>query len=141
MEMLSPHFSLNEVKCGCIRHKRDEPYCNVSPRLLMLAEKIRERFDCPMITHSVCRCKESNEEAGGVKNSQHLEGKAMDFHVKGFEAMPDWVYKTILEEYRNGKLPELGGLFLYDWGVHIDVRNNSDGRLRTGDYRKEKWNV
>ncbi len=132
---LSPHFTDSECACRCGCGK-----CDVSPRLLMLAEKIRDIFHAPLVTHSVCRCEVHNERVKGVKNSQHLKGKAMDFHVKGLESAPEVVYNSILRAYQDGLLPELGALFLYDWGVHIDVRA-CDGRLKTGNYRSDKHDV
>ena len=126
MKMLSPHFSQEECECRCCGQ------CNVSPRLLNLAEKIREYFGGrPMITHSVCRCKKKNDEVKGVKNSQHLYGRAMDFHIRGLAH--ELVYNQ-LKSVHNEYFPELRGLFLYDWGIHIDVRNDT---FRCKDYRKE----
>lgn len=128
---LSPHFTDLECTCRCGCGK-----CDVSPRLLMLAEKIRDIFNAPLITHSVCRCEVHNERVKGAKDSQHLKGKAMDFHVKGLDH--EEAYKKIRSAFNSGQLIELGGLFLYDWGVHIDIRPIPDGRLRSADYRKSR---
>ena len=125
MHKLSPHFSVEECRCRCGCGK-----CNVQARLLNLAEKIREYFgNKPMVTHSVCRCERRNTEAGGSKTSQHLTGRAMDFHIKGLSH--ELVYKQLLSVH-NEYFPELRGLFLYDWGIHIDVRNDT---FRAKDYR------
>lgn len=131
MEMLSPHFSEHECacRCGC-------GFNQVSPRLLGLAEKVREILGAPMIVHSVCRCPARNKETGGAAESQHLRGRAMDFHVKGLDH--EEAYKKIRSAFNSGQLTELGGLFLYDWGVHIDIRPIPDGRLRSADYRKSR---
>lgn len=134
MKMLSSHFSERECacRCGC-------GFDQVPPRMLGLAEKVREVLsNVPMIVHSVCRCPDRNKQVGGVKNSQHLQGKAMDFHAKGLSN--EEAYKKIKSAFNSGQLPELGGLFLYDWGVHIDVRPIPDGRLRTADYREVSRN-
>ena len=129
MEMLSPHFSLDECKC------RD--YCGFDtpdPRLLALAEKIRSILKEPMIVHSVCRCKAHNIAVGGSPTSKHLKGQAMDFHVSGLS--PVAVYNAVVKAWHDGRLPELGGVGLYDWGVHIDVHHAQDGHLRRWDRRK-----
>lgn len=134
MEMLSPHFSLDECKCKCKRHK-DAPYCPVSQRLLSLAEKIRDLLGEPMITRSVCRCKAHNAETPGASpTSKHVDGKAMDFYCRRLSPLA--VYNAIAKAWHDGRLPELGGVFVYDWGVHIDTEKASDGHLRRGDYRK-----
>ena len=128
MEMLSPHFSLDECKCPCCG------LLNVSPALLRLAEKIRAQLKAPMHVHSVCRCVSHNREVGGRPKSRHLLGHAMDFHVPGLS--PQATYNAIIKMWHDGKLPELGGVFVYDWGVHIDIDHADDGHLRRGDYRK-----
>lgn len=134
MEMLSPHFSLDECKCRCKRHK-DAPHCNVSPRLLSLAEKMRDLLGEPMITRSVCRCAEHNAETPGASpTSKHVDGKAMDFYCKRLSPLA--VYNVIAKAWHDGKLPELGGVGLYNWGVHIDIVIAPDGHLRRWDRRK-----
>lgn len=134
MEMLSPHFSLEECKCKCRRHK-DAPYCPVSQRLLSLAEKIRDLLGEPMITRSVCRCAEHNAETPGASpTSKHVAGKAMDFYCRRLSPLA--VYNVITRAWHDGRLPELGGVGLYDWGVHIDTEKASDRHLRRWDRRK-----
>ena len=136
MEMLSPHFSLDECKCRCKRHK-DAPHCNVSPRLLALAEKVRSILKEPMITRSVCRCAEHNAETPGASpTSKHLKGQAMDFYCKCLS--PVAVYNAVVKAWHDGRLPELGGVGLYDWGVHIDVHHAPDGHMRTWDRREAR---
>ena len=128
MKMLSPHFSVKECSCRCGCGKN-----NTSPKLLMLAERIREYFGGrPMITKSVCRCEKRNTEAGGAANSQHLYGRAMDFYIR--DLPPELIYNQ-LKALQKTDFPELRGLFLYDWGVHIDVRSDT---FRARDYRKGK---
>ena len=83
-----------------------------------------------MVTHSVCRCEKRNKEAKGSSNSQHLVGKAMDFHINGVSS--EMIYRQ-LKALQPTMFPELRGLFLYDWGVHIDVRNDT---FRCRDYRE-----
>lgn len=135
MEMLSPHFSIDECKCWCSRHKK-KPYCPVTVKLLGLAESIRDILGRALIVHSVCRCPEHNKEVGGSPTSKHVSGKAMDFHCR--DMTPAAVANAILEAWRGGLLPSLGGLGLYDWGVHIDTEKSSDGHLRRWDLRKTR---
>ncbi len=127
-EKLSPHFTVRECKCPCCG------LLNVSPTLLKLAEKIRTQLKAPMHVHSVCRCVRHNREVGGRPKSRHLLGHAMDFHVPNLS--PQATYNAIIKMWAAGDLPELGGVFVYDWGVHIDIDHADDGHLRRGDYRK-----
>lgn len=52
-------------------------------KLMRAADAVREHFGAPMIPTSTVRCPEHNAAVGGVKTSQHLAGRAMDFYVKG----------------------------------------------------------
>ncbi|MDY2647929.1 MAG: D-Ala-D-Ala carboxypeptidase family metallohydrolase [Pyramidobacter porci] len=130
-EMLSPHFAKDECvcRCGC-------GLCNATPRLLALAEKVRSILKEPMHVHSVCRCKAHNAKQGGSPTSKHLKGQAMDFHCERLS--PLVVYNAVAQAWYDGRLPELGGIGLYNWGVHIDIAKAPDGHLRTWDRRKAR---
>lgn len=126
---LSEHFTKEECecKCGC-------GFCDVDEKLLKTAESVREIIgNKPMKVHCVLRCKLHNKDVGGVEGSQHTKGKAMDFHCKRLPH--EDVFKKILNAHKSGKLPFLRGVFLYDWGVHIDVR---DDVFRSKDYRTKE---
>lgn len=120
---MSEHFSVAELscRCGC-------GYCAPSADLITLAEEIRAILDKPMIVHSCCRCARHNAEVGGTKESKHLTGHAMDFSVKNLA--PPAICETIKTAYAAGGLPLLGGVGLYNWGVHIDIDKAEDGHLR-----------
>ena len=128
MEQLTKHFNSadTECHCGC-------GYNAPSSKLLNLAEKIRNLLELPMIVHCVCRCQRHNKAVSGSGTSQHLYGRAMDFHVKSISDHAH-VCRIIKQAYDNGDLPELGGLGLYDWGIHIDCRDTS--QLKYWDSRK-----
>ena len=77
--------------------RRDEPFiacpcgkCGGFPvepseKLMRLADRVREHFGAPMIPTSTVRCSAHNAAVGGVANSYHVRGKAMDFY---FEHIP-----------------------------------------------------
>lgn len=137
---LSPHFADYELRCKCNRHK-DSPLCNVSPRLLMLAERVRDVLKTPMIVTSCCRCPEHNKTSGGSPTSKHIftdtqPTRAMDFKAKGMS--PSLAFDTIIREWACGGLGELGGIGLYDTWLHIDTAKAEDGHLRVWDERKKK---
>ena len=129
-EMLSPHFAKDECvcRCGC-------GLCSVTPRLLALAEKVRDLLGEPMIVTSVCRCRDHNAKVGGSPRSKHLNGRAMDFKTR---SDPQAVYDAIVRAWENGELSELGGVGIYDWGIHIDTEKAPDGHLRRWDKRKAR---
>lgn len=130
-EMLSPHFAKDECVCRC-----SCGLCNATPRLLMMAEKIRDLLRQPMIVTSVCRCREHNAKVCGSPQSKHLLGRAMDFYCKRLS--PQAVYDAIVRAWENGELSELGGVGIYDWGIHIDTEKAPDGHLRRWDKRKAR---
>lgn len=49
-----------------------------------LLDPIRKYFATPMIITSGYRCKRLNKLVGGVDNSQHRKGEAVDFYFEGF---------------------------------------------------------
>lgn len=77
---------------------RDEPYiacpcgrCGGFPvepaeKLMRLADAVREDAGKPMVPTSTVRCDAHNAEVGGVWNSRHLLGHAMDFVIPGLTA-------------------------------------------------------
>lgn len=77
---------------------RDEPYiacpcgrCGGFPvepaeKLMRLADAVREDAGNPMVPTSTVRCDAHNREVGGVWNSRHLLGHAMDFRIPGLSA-------------------------------------------------------
>lgn len=77
------YFIFEEFKCKC-----GGRYCNGKPAemsstLLKVADRMREYFNAPVTVTSGLRCTKHNANEGGVSNSRHLYGKAMDFAVKG----------------------------------------------------------
>ena len=49
-----------------------------------ILDPIRDKFCAPVIITSGYRCPQVNKLVGGVNNSQHMSGCAVDFHIKGF---------------------------------------------------------
>lgn len=76
------YFRRAEFACKCGR------FCNGFPaeperKLVMLADQVREHFGAVATVSSGVRCAVHNANVGGVSNSRHLSGKAMDFCVAG----------------------------------------------------------
>ena len=77
----SEHFTENEVKCPCCGE------CLIEPATLEMAEKIRAHFGGrPYTVSSGYRCKKHNKDVGGVANSRHIAGKAIDGKIRGVTA-------------------------------------------------------
>lgn len=108
------YFEKEEMACKCNK------YCNgypapISATLMKLADRVRSHFGQPMIISSGLRCKTHNKNVGGVSNSRHMAGTAMDFTVSGQNA------KTILAYVQ--KQPEVRYAYAIDsLYVHMDVK-------------------
>lgn len=77
------HFTRNELRCKC-----GGRYCNGFPAepqelLVRLAERARVHFGKPAHNISCLRCRQHNANEGGVANSQHMYGEAMDIRIDG----------------------------------------------------------
>lgn len=109
------YFTREEFRCKC-----GGKYCNGFPaepeeKLIRAAEKTREYFDRPMTISSGLRCPTHNANSGGVYNSRHLSGKAMDFSVRGFNATSVLPYVQSLSEIRYAYAIDS------NW-VHMDIQ-------------------
>lgn len=71
------HFKKSEFtcKCGCGLN-------NIQLEVVKIADEVREHFGNPAIVTSGSRCSKHNTEVGGVANSRHLKGKAIDMYVQ-----------------------------------------------------------
>lgn len=94
-------------KCGCGLDEMNET-------LIRVADRVREHFGKPITVSSGRRCANHNARVGGVSNSRHLSGKAMDFCVSGKSA------SQVLEYVQ--KQPEIRYAYAIDGSyVHMDV--------------------
>lgn len=71
------HFKKSEFtcKCGCGLN-------NIQLDAVKIADEVREHFGSPAIVTSGTRCEKHNKEVGGVSNSRHLQGKAIDMYLQ-----------------------------------------------------------
>ena len=111
---MSKYFSKKEISCHCGCGQSIE-----NSKLMDIAEFIRQVINKPMNVHCVNRCPAHNKEVGGVSDSAHTKGEAMDFHVVGMEitALHDFMKNL----WNDGTITDLG---LYDWGCHIGIRQD-----------------
>lgn len=80
------HFKREEFKCKC-----GGRYCNGYPaemqqRAVQIADAARAHFGRPGHIVSGLRCKQWNEHEGGVANSQHMYGEAIDLRLDGVDS-------------------------------------------------------
>lgn len=92
------YFTREEFRCKC-----GGKYCNGFPAepqegMVRALDAVRAHFGKAIIPSSGVRCPTHNANVGGVSNSRHLSGKAVDFSVPGLSA--DMVLSYV--QHRNG---------------------------------------
>lgn len=108
------YFDRSEFACHC-----GGKHCNGFPaepkeKLIRVADKVRKTLGGPATVSSGVRCSKHNSIVGGVSNSRHLTGRAMDFCVAGKSA------DQLLAEVN--KHPEVRYAYAIDSSfVHMDI--------------------
>ena len=100
---LSEHFVLGEMTKSSSHPEvynipSHEAIANLK-RICTWLEVLRKRYGKPIIINSGYRSPQLNRKIGGVKNSNHLTGCAVDIRVTGMEQAKQ--YAEILREYAD----------------------------------------
>lgn len=119
------YWSREEFRCRCQEYYA-LPYCGGFPvepdqTLVELVDDIREKAGAPGHRSSGIRCQVHNQRSGGVANSKHLKGKALDFYIEGLSGAE--LLKLAQEDPRTNYAYQIrdsktGNLTDY---VHVDV--------------------
>lgn len=108
------YFTRNELRCKC-----GGKYCDGFPAepkemTVRLADRARKHFGRPAHNVSFLRCKTWNAKSGGVANSQHMYGEAMDIRIDGVSG--DELYEFFLAQ------PEVRYTYkINSTNVHFDI--------------------
>jgi uncharacterized protein YcbK (DUF882 family) len=95
---------------------------DVLENVKVIAEQLqvlRDVLNIPITINSAYRSPAHNKKIGGVKDSQHITGKAVDIVAKGITT--NYLAFKIKELISKGKMLE-GGIGVYDTFVHYDIR-------------------
>jgi len=118
---LSPNFSLEELTFSQVASRRglnntpSEKVKDNLERLAFFLEQVRKLFNKPLLISSGYRSREVNEAVGGSKASQHCEGCAADFNVKGMS--PNAVVRAIVD----ANIPYDQVILEFDSWIHISI--------------------
>ena len=126
---MTKNFSKEEFDCN----DGSEMPINVYHNMVKVANQLqtlRDYINKPIQVNSAWRSEEYNASIGGVKNSQHIMGRAADIVIKGMT--PIEVSKIIEELVGKGDMLQ-GGLGIYSSFVHYDIR----GTKARWDYSKK----
>jgi uncharacterized protein YcbK (DUF882 family) len=122
---MTKNFSKKEFDCNS---GIDMPI-NIYHNMVKVANQLqtlRNYIGKPIKINSAWRNQEYNKSIGGVKDSQHIMGRAADIVIKGMTSLE--VYNTIETLIEKGNMLQ-GGLGLYNGFVHYDIRGE-----------KARWN-
>ena len=118
---LTTNFSLSEFECKCGCEMPEDVKENIQEVAKNL-QVIRDVLKAPIRVNSSYRCPKHNKAIGGVKNSQHVLGKAADIRCDFISI--DSLHKTILELIKEGKICS-GGVGKYKTFIHYDTRGRN----------------
>lgn len=107
-------FDREEFRCQC-----GGKYCNGFPNepheaTVRYANAIRKRLGVPTRVNSGLRCPTWNSIQGGVVNSNHMTGGAVDL------GCPAGVTPEAMRAAAEAVMGNTGGIGIYNWGIHID---------------------
>jgi len=86
------HFPADELRCRCGE-------CDggvMCDEFMLVMSKVRHRCGFPLIVSSGFRCAPYNSAIGGVIDSTHITGNALDIRISGSRALT--LLKVALEE-------------------------------------------
>jgi len=132
---ITPHFRLSEFALPKDKAKEygfeATPYPQewVEPRLRPLCkvlEEIREACGGRKVTvisgfrsEAYDAARRAAGHTGVAEHSQHHQGLAADIAVAGVD--PEQLRAIVLRLHTTGRI-KVGGIGLYPWGVHVDIR-------------------
>ena len=67
------------------KHFKESEVVGLQVELVLMLDQAREKAGIPFVITSGLRTPEHNKEIGGVENSAHLTGKAVDIHCETSE--------------------------------------------------------
>ena len=118
MTKITTNFSLDEFKCK----DGSEIPNDVLPNIIELAKNLqvlRDAIGKSITINSGYRSPKYNAKIGGVKDSQHVKGKASDLRVAG---MTPKEVALVIEGLIESKKMKQGGIGIYPNFTHYDIR-------------------
>lgn len=113
-EQLTRNFKRSDFACqgeNCCDHSAP-----VHPDLARGLQELRDKAGKPIMINSAFRCNKHNKSIGGAKNSYHTKAMAADIKSPILKPKELHAIAEDIPVFRNG------GIGLYKWGIHVDVR-------------------
>lgn len=100
-----------------------------------MMQELRDWYGKPLNVSSWYRTATFNKKCGGASNSAHLDGRATDINN-----IPESLYNDFITAWQVicSIHNKVGGVELYDWGMHFDSYSDKFGstKFRLKDNRK-----
>ena len=125
---LTRNFSISEFECNCGCEMPEDIKLNIV-ELADNLQVLRDFLNMPIKITNAYRCESKNKSVNGVKNSQHLLGKAADIQISNLS--PKKVAEAISFLMENNSF-KMGGLGLYNTFTHVDIR----GKMARWGFKK-----
>lgn len=103
-------------QCNSYAIPNDQQMANIIKQAKEL-DKIRAKFNSPIIIHSWLRPRWYNEKIGGAKMSAHIDGLATDFHIQGVTVEDAKTEIKTTKSLYKGR----GEIQTTNW-IHLDLR-------------------
>lgn len=107
------YFKRSEFACKCGKHCNGYP-TEMDEDVVKVVDDARKHFGAPGTVSSGLRCATHNANVGGVSNSRHLKGKAVDISIAGVSGN---TLKTYFEKQSKVRYTYV---IEGNW-VHVDV--------------------
>jgi len=140
----APNFSYKEL----YSHSLDAPSIHyLNDKVVIALQAIRDYYNVPIKVNSTFRTFSNNEAVGGLVNSQHLLGNAIDFSFMTVSMTNKYNSDILSRGILFNKLRSMGvtGFGIYSNFHHIDVRepknlshNDSYGNYAFWNFKKKK---
>jgi len=104
------HFTDKEFNCRCCGK------LNISANLVLKLDLARDLAETPFIITSGYRCQKHNKKVGGVKDSAHVKGLAVDIAVQNNITRLSILRGLIIAGFRR---IGIGSNF-----IHVDIDNS-----------------
>ena len=121
---ISKHFKEAEFFCKCSLSRCRKVIDHMDADLLETIVLIREKLDFPLVINSAYRCTTHNASVGGVPNSLHRQGKALDVALKDGSQRHQFVELAL----KYGLT-----VIVYPTFIHVDSREG-EPMLLSGNY-------
>ena len=122
---MTKNFKKSEFNCKCGCEMPNDVFINIQ-KLANQLQYVRDYLNLPINLTNAYRCPAHNKAVGGVKNSQHVLGKAADIKIKGLT--PQEVAVILDRLTTDGEILQ-GGIGIYSTFTHYDIRG-----------KKARWN-